>query len=97
MYKINEIVDKILLTGDTLVPEMHLIHPGFTYSVCEPFTQNKETGDLPYIYHNKFNNGCFQHDIAFVDLENLSRRTSDKLSRDKAFNIAKYPKYGGYQ
>ena len=39
------------------MPEMHLRHPGFTYSACGPFTRNKErkkkfkeTGDLQYIY-----------------------------------------------
>ena len=34
----NEIVNKSLLVGDKLMPEMHLKHPGFTYSACRPFT-----------------------------------------------------------
>ena len=38
----NEIVDKFLLAGDKLMPEMHLKQPGFTYSACEPFTKNKK-------------------------------------------------------
>ena len=38
----NEIVNKSLLTGDKFVPEMHLKQPGFTYSVCGPFTKNKD-------------------------------------------------------
>ena len=37
----NEIVKKFLLAGDKFMPEMHLKQPGFTYSVCEPFTENK--------------------------------------------------------
>ena len=48
----NEIVNKFLLTGDKLMPEMHLKQQGFTYSACRPFTKNdegiqkfKETGD----------------------------------------------------
>ena len=32
----------ILLTKDKLMPEMLLRQPGFTYSVCVPFTKNKE-------------------------------------------------------
>ena len=36
----NEIV-KFLLAGDTFMPEMHLIQPGFTYSACGPFIENK--------------------------------------------------------
>ena len=38
----NEIVNKFLLAGDTFMPKMHLKQPGFTYSVCGPFTKNKE-------------------------------------------------------
>ena len=42
-YKMNEIVNKFLLTGDKCMPEMHLKQPGFTtYSACGPFTKNKE-------------------------------------------------------
>ena len=36
--------------------------------------------------------------MAYGDFKNLKRRTaSDKILRDKAFNIAKNPKYDGYQ
>ena len=43
-------------------------------------------------------NACFQHDIAYGDYKDLARRTAaDKVLRDKAFNIAKDPKYDGYQ
>ena len=41
LYKINEIVNKFLLAGDKFMLEMHLKQPGFTYSVCGPFTKNK--------------------------------------------------------
>ena len=30
--KMNEIINKSLLAGDTFMPEMHLRQPGFTYS-----------------------------------------------------------------
>ena len=40
---------------------------------------------------------CFQHDMAHGDFKDLTRRTvSDEILCDKAFNIAKYPKYDGY-
>ena len=101
----NEIVHKVLLAGDKFMPEMHFKQPGFTYSACGPFTKNKEriqkfkeTGDTSYIYKNEFDKACFQHDMAYGDLKDLKRRTfSDKVLRDKAFNIAKNPKYDGYQ
>ena len=36
--------------------------------------------------------------MAFGDFKDLKRTTfSDKILRDKAFNIAKNPKYYGYQ
>ena len=36
--------------------------------------------------------------MAYGDFKDLSRRTaSDKILRDKAFNIAKNPQYDGYQ
>ena len=38
----NDIVNKLLLIGDKFMPEMHLKQPGFTYSACGPFTENKE-------------------------------------------------------
>ena len=30
----NDIINKVLLAGDTFMPEMHLRQPGFTYSTC---------------------------------------------------------------
>ena len=39
-----------------------------------------------------------QNDLTYGDSKDLGRRTaSDRILRDKAFNIAKNPKYGGYQ
>ena len=36
--------------------------------------------------------------MAYGDFKDLARRTaSDKVLRDKAFNIAKNPKYDGYE
>ena len=42
----NKIVNKFLLARDKFVPEMYLRQPGFTYSVCGPFTKNKEYKNL---------------------------------------------------
>ena len=58
----------------------------------------KETGDSRYIYRNELDKGCFQHDMAYGNFKDLTKRTvADKILRDKAFNIAKDPKYDGYQ
>ena len=62
------------------MPEMYLKQPGFTYSVCGPFTKNKEriqnfkeTVDGKYIYRNELNKVYFQHDIAYGDFKDLAR------------------------
>ena len=83
------------------MPEMHLRQPGFTYSVCGPFTKNKErikkfkeTGETSYIYKNELHKACFQHDMAYGDFKDLAKRTAaDKVLRDKAFKIASDQKY----
>ena len=47
---------------------------------------------------NELDKACFQHEMASGDFKDLGKRTaSDKVLRDKAFNIAKNPKYDGYQ
>ena len=101
----NETVNNFLLAGEKFMPEIHLKQPGFTYSACGPFTQNKEriqkckeTEDTSYIYKNVLDKACFQHDMAYGNFKDLARRTaSDKVLRNKAFNIAKNPKYDRYQ
>ena len=54
------------------MPEIHLRQPGFTYSVCRPFTKNKEkiqifkeTGDSQYIYQNELDKASFQHEMTY--------------------------------
>ena len=93
----NKIVNKFLLAGGKFMPEMYLRQPEFTYSACGPFTKNKErirkfkeTGDTDNIYRNELDKACFQHDMGYGDFKDLARSTaSDKVLRDKAFNIAK--------
>ena len=87
------------------MPEMHLKQPGFTYSACSPFTQNKkkiekfmQTGNTDFIYRNGLDKACFQHDMAYGKSKDLAKRTQlDKVLRDNAFKIASDPKYDGYQ
>ena len=100
----NEKGDKGFINRDKFMPEMHLRHPGFTYSACGPFTKNKqrkqkfkEIGDSWYIYQNELDKACFQHDMAYGDFKDLTRTASDKILHDKAFKIAKNPKYNGCQ
>ena len=92
----NDIINKFLLPGDKFMPEMHLRQPQFTYSAFGPVTENKErikifkdTCDWRYIYQKELDKACFQHNMAYGDFRDLTRRTAaDKFLRDKAFNIA---------
>ena len=87
------------------MPEIHLRQPGLTYSACGPLTKNKgrikkfkEARDQNYIYKNKLGKVCFQHEVVYGGFKDLARRTSsDKILRDKFFNIANNPKYDGSQ
>ena len=58
------------------MPEMHLKQPGFPYSACGRFTNNKEriqkfkeTGYTKYIYRNQLDKARFQHDMAYGDFK----------------------------
>ena len=101
----NNVINKFLLAGDKFMPEIHLRPPQFTYSACGPFTKHeqriqkfKETGDKNYIYMNELDKACFTHDAAYSDSKNPTKRTvADKILKNKAFDIAKDPKYDGYQ
>ena len=77
----NEIVNKFLLVGDKFMPEMHLKQSGFTYSACDPFTKNKErieefmqTGNTDFIYKNKLDKACFQHDKSYGKSRDLIKK-----------------------
>ena len=51
-----------------------------------------------YIYNHELNKACFQHDAAYSESKDLTKRTqSDKILNSKAFEIANNPKYNGYQ
>ena len=101
----SNVINKFLLVGDKFMSEIHLRQPQFTYSACGPFTKHeqtiqkfKETGDTNYVYKNELDKACFVHDAAYSDSKDLTKRTvADKILKNKAFDIAKDPKYDGYQ
>ena len=57
-----------------------------------------QAGNIDFTYKNDLDKAFFQHDMAYGKLKDLVKRTkSDKVLRDKAFEIASNPKYDGYQ
>ena len=101
----NEIGNRSLLACNKFMPEMHLKQPGFSYSACGSVTRNREriekfmqTGNTDFIYRNELDKPCFQKDMAYEKSKDLIKRTqSDKVLKDKAFQIASDSKYNGYQ
>ena len=85
--------------------ELLLKQPGFTYSACKPFTKHRkgiqkirETGNLKYLYRNELEKACFAHDVAYSDSKNFAKRTiSDKILKDRAYEIRRNHQYDGYQ
>ena len=100
----NNVINKFLLVGDKFMPEIHLTTSIYLQCLWT-FTKHKqriqkfkETGDTNYIYKNELDKACFAHDAAYSDSKDLIKRTvADKILKNKAFDIAKDPKYDGYQ
>ena len=85
------------------MPEFHLKQPGFTYSACGPFTKHHErikkirAGNLKYLYRNELDKAGFAHDAAYFDSKDLAKRIiSDKILKDRAYEIARNCNYDGY-
>ena len=54
-------------------------------------------GHSRYLYQNKLDKPCFQHDMADWYFKDVRGKTaSDKILQDTAFNIAKNTKCDGY-
>ena len=56
----KKIIKKFLLTGEKVMPHLHLKQPGFTYSACVPFSKHREriqkyreTGNLKHLYRDE--------------------------------------------
>ena len=86
------------------MPELHLKQPGFTCTACEPFTKYcertqkfRETGNLKHLYRNELDKACFTHDAEYSESKDLAKRTiSDKILKDRAYEIVRYRNYDGY-
>ena len=95
----NETINKFLLAREKSISEMQLRQHEFTYSACGPFTKNqrKNTKILKKEFQDIFIKTNWIK-LAFLwNFKYLPKSTgSDKVLCDKAFNIAKNPKYNGY-
>ena len=99
----NNIIDKFLFARDNLIPEMHLGQPGFTFSASELFTKNKtriqkfnRSNRRLQVYLQEQSRSVLNK-IWHMKISKIYQKRSDKVLRDKAFEIASNPKYDGYQ
>ena len=101
----NKTINKVLLTRDKFMPELHLTQPGFNYNACRPFTKHRqriqnfrETGNLNHAYKNKLDKYYFARYTAYSNRKDLAKRTvSNKILKKRFYEIAINPKYDGYQ
>ena len=71
---------------------------GYLLKTKKKHKKIKELGDARHISQNKLDKACFQRDIDHGEFQNSPRRNgSNKLLRDKGFNMAKNSKYDGCQ
>ena len=104
-FKINKIINKFLLNGDRFMPEPHLKQPAFIHSFNGWFTKHREriqnfrkTGNLKHLFKHELGRACFTHDKAYFDSKDLAKRNiSGKISKDRAYEIARNCGYDGYQ
>ena len=78
----NKIINKFLLSGDKLMPELYLKQSGYTYSACGTFTKHREriqkfieTGNSKHLYRNELDKACFAYAAAYSDSKDLAKRT----------------------
>ena len=70
---------------------MHLRQPAFTDGACAPF-------NLKHIYKDELDKACFAPDAGYSDSKGLVKRTiSDKILKNRSYEIAKNPKCIEYQ
>ena len=81
----NNLINKFLLAGDKFMPEIHLRQPQFTYSACGPFTRHEQR--IQKFKETGDTNYVFKNEL----------KIADKNLKNRAFDIAKDPKYDGYQ
>ena len=86
----NKTINKFLLAGNKLMPEMHLKQPSLTYSAYGPFNKNKERikkfmkpSHTDFICKKELDKASVQHDMAYGKSKDLVKRTQlDKVLKD---------------
>ena len=84
-------------TPGTRFNKLYLRQPRFTCNACRHLL-NSVKGGLKHIYRIELDKTSFAHDSAYSDSKDLAKRTvSDKILKDRAYEVAINRKYDGYQ
>ena len=83
----SNIINKFLLIGVKLMPELHLWDPKVKkYSACGPFTKHErrtqsflKNDRLSHLYKNELDKACFQHDAAYNKYKDLKNRSQSDI------------------
>ena len=71
---------------------------GYLLSMWTNWIIFKNTGNSKCLYRNELDKACFHHDAAYYDTNNLANKAiPDKVLKEKVDEIARNPKYDGYQ
>ena len=100
----NKIVNRFLLDGDTAMLgiednwDFPIVFPEHFRNIKIEYKKLKKQEIRDIFIQNELDKALFQYDMAHADFKDLSAKTaSDKLLRDKVFNIASNSKYYVYQ
>ena len=96
-FKINKTINKFLLNGDKVIPELNLKQPLIVLvdhllnilKDRERIQKFRETGNLKhiYIYRIILDKACFAHYAAYSDskAKRTKRTISEKILKDRAY------------
>ena len=70
-FKMNKIMNKLLLTGDKFMPELVLKQPGLFALEIDLYLE--KASNLKHLYRNKLDKACFAYDAAYFDSNKLAQ------------------------
>ena len=77
--------------------DLHTVLLNRLQNTQNEYKKFKETRDSRNICQNELDKASFQYYMAYENFKNLIRKTtSEKVLRDKTFNVVNHPKYNGY-
>ena len=67
-------------------------------NIVKELKRTRETLNSKNLYRNELDKACFAHDATYSESKDLVKRTiSDKILKDRAYEIARNPRYDEYQ